>query len=269
MLELRKQWQAQSWSPSQPSSACCPPGLAGRRHSFEGCQHWGPTQPIPPGLKVDGQLSSPTPFRCRIPGLDEAISGSYCNPSFPGPKMGKAHYSCFFRFSPYQQPRHHQWSLKGQTSLIFHSGHLSSLGEESPLSSLWKVYQQPGKSQHGYAQPKFRQMETVPQWKPGAQPAQWPETGNHSIPVTLAHIPTSAWEKGGEKRSFSECVLYIIVPLNVHVTTTRIIVTSIFQRRENEVQRGQETYLSHTADKWSPIFLASYSFLRTILSLEL
>lgn len=46
------------------------------------------------------------------------------------------------------------------------------------------------------------------QWEPGAQLTKGPGRENPNIPVTLARITASAWEKGSRKSSFSECPLY-------------------------------------------------------------
>ena len=136
-LEIRKQCQTQSYSSSQSHSSCSPPGLAGRKCWFDEGQCCGPTQTCP-WVWVDGQLSSPDTFQV----LDLWHGISHFRTPFQSQisKNGKGSLFLFIPVSRYQQPKHQQSILEGLASLIFYSRKLSGWGEESPLSSPWKVY---------------------------------------------------------------------------------------------------------------------------------
>ena len=193
----------------KPAPLCLLPSWPGWRKVLA---RWGSVlelhSALSPGL---GWMAGPppsTPFGYQTAGLEEASQD-------PIPASG---------------PQDQKWERRLAVFLIFllspvlastvdprgtglpqaPSGHLSSLEEESPLTSAWKVYRWWGRPSLAppVPSPKVRMKSDrqVTSWCSASRGAR---NGDPNIPVTLAPITTSAWRKGGRKLSFSECLFYV------------------------------------------------------------
>lgn len=195
ILEIRKQREGQSWH-----SVCCPAGLAGKKYSPNGGQCW---------VWVHAQLSSPDTFQVPDSWPGGSLSGLYSSPRPPRPKTERA----LFLFIPFPF-----------RSLDINSGPSRDRPQLFPnlgIHPAWErkvPWAQCGKSTSSWGCPSMALLVLSPSryrwsqmatWRPGTQPVARPERGNPSIPGTLAHITTSAWEKGRRKVNVSESLLYI------------------------------------------------------------